>query len=267
MRTLCLVLAMAIAPGAGAASCTAESGAQTAALVELYTSEGCDSCPPADRWLSSLGARGYAPGRVVPLSLHVDYWDYIGWKDPYAQQRFSGRQRKLTQLQRLSFVYTPQVMLQGHDFRGWRGPEFDAALARINAQPARARLRLEIGSARAGALDVEALAEVPDPARRPDAALYLAAFESKLSSQVTAGENRGSTLKHDYVVLEWLGPFELGAAGKHAEKRSIPLLPKAVPGHSGVAAFVQDRRTLEVLQALMLPACSPDSVHGRPGKG
>ncbi len=251
---------MAIAPGAGAASCSAESGSKTTALVELYTSEGCDSCPPADRWLSSLGGNGYAPDRVVPLALHVDYWDYIGWKDPYAQQQFAGRQRKLTQLQRQSFVYTPQVMLQGQDFRGWRGPAFEAALARINAQPARARLRLEIGDVRAGTLQVEARAEVPDPARYPDAALYLAAYENKLSSQVTAGENRGHTLMHDYVVLEWLGPFEIGASGKHAEKRSIPLLPKAVPEHSGVAAFIQDRRTLEVLQALMLPPC-------RPGKG
>src|SRR3954469_8448481 len=142
MRFLIALLAAVFAGVAHGEKCTARSGDKTAALVELYTSEGCDSCPPADRWLSSLGTQGYAPGRVVPLSLHVDYWDYIGWKDPYAKQQFSGRQRKLTQQQRLAFVYTPQVMLQGKDFRDWRGGGFAQALARINAVPAAARLRL-----------------------------------------------------------------------------------------------------------------------------
>ena len=114
-----------------AASCSAVSGEHTTALVELYTSEGCDSCPPADRWLSSLGGGGQVPRSIVPIALHVDYWDYIGWKDPYANREFSLRQRKLSQLQRLALVYTPQVVLQGHDFRGWGTPAFDAAVAQI----------------------------------------------------------------------------------------------------------------------------------------
>ena len=257
MRISLFLAAMMVPLGATAAPCTAQSGPQTTALVELYTSEGCDSCPPADRWLSSLGSRGYAPERVVPLSLHVDYWDYIGWKDPYAQQRFSGRQRKLTQQQRLAFVYTPQVMLQGLDFRGWQGEGFDEALARINGRPARAAIRLAIDGVAKGELGVQAQAEVLDKSQLKDAALYIAAYENKLLSQVTAGENRGRTLAHDYVVLEWLGPFDFEADGRHAEKRAIPLLPKAVPDHSGVAAFIQNRKTLEVLQALMLPVCRP----------
>jgi hypothetical protein len=258
MRILLAALAaMSLPITALAGACTAQSGEGTAALVELYTSEGCDSCPPADRWLSSLGEKGYAPGRVVPLSLHVDYWDYIGWKDPYAQQRFAGRQKKLTQQQRLAFVYTPQVMLQGRDFRDWRGAGFEQALAKINAQPARARLALRIDEARKGALAVQASAEVLDPAQRAEATLYLAAYENRLSSRVTAGENRGHTLAHDYVVLEWLGPYDFDASGRRVEKREVPLLPKAVPGNSGVVAFVQNRRTLEVLQALMLPLAAP----------
>ncbi|MDH3318670.1 MAG: DUF1223 domain-containing protein [Betaproteobacteria bacterium] len=83
---------------------------------------------------------------------------------------------------------------------------------------------------------------------------YLASYENKLVSSVAAGENRGRTLTHDYVVLEWVGPIAF-TAGRIAETRSLRLLPKAVPAHSGVAAFVQNRRTAEVLQALMLPAC------------
>jgi hypothetical protein len=233
-----------------AAQCVAESGPGTAALVELYTSEGCSSCPPADRWLASVGQR-YPPARVVPLALHVDYWDYIGWKDPYAKREFSLRQRKLSQLQRMALVYTPQVVLQGRDFRGWGTSAFDEALARINARPARARLKLQISGADARGLEVEASAELLQPAE--DAVLYLAAYRSRLESKVTAGENRGRFLSHDYVVLEWLGPFAV--TGRRVERRMLPLLPGAPAASSGAAAFVQNGRTGEVLQALLRSTC------------
>ena len=235
MRAAGLLLAASIALPTYGAQCVSESGPGTAALVELYTSEGCSSCPPADRWLAGLGQR-YAPGKVVPLALHVDYWDYIGWKDPYAKREFSLRQRKLSQLQRMALVYTPQVVLQGRDFRGWATEAFDETLARINAQPAKARMRLALLGVERKTLEVEASAELVEPAE--DAALYLAAYQSKLESQ---------------VVLEWLGPFPI--AGRLAERRTLPLVPGARADDSGVAAFVQDRRTGEVLQALLRSAC------------
>ena len=240
---------------ASAAECRASSGPQTAALVELYTSEGCSSCPPADRWLSGLAAASRVPGTIVPIALHVDYWDYIGWKDPYAKREFSLRQRKLSQLQRMALVYTPQVVLQGRDFRGWGTSAFDAAVAKIAAQPAKARISLSVKPGGSRSLDVEAGAEVLDAGQRADAALYLATYESRLSSTVTAGENRGRTLTHDYVVLEWQGPFAFGAEAHLVERRELALLPRASAGTSGVVGFVQNRRTAEVLQALMLPAC------------
>ena len=242
-------MAVAACP-AQAGTCSAESGHGTAALVELYTSEGCSSCPPADRWLSLLGQR-YGPERVVPLALHVDYWDYIGWKDPYAKREFSLRQRKLSQLQRMALVYTPQVLLQGRDFRGWSDKAFDQALERINAQPAKARLKLQVVAMNDKALDVEVSAELLQPAG--DVALYLAAYRSKLESRVGAGENRGRILSHDYVVLEWLGPIPI--AGRLTERRLLPLLPGAGAKSSGAAAFVQDRGTGEVLQALLRSTC------------
>lgn len=234
-----------------AAQCTATSGPGTAALVELYTSEGCSSCPPADRWLAGLDTR-YPAGSVVALALHVDYWDYIGWKDPYAKREFALRQRKFSQLQRMAFVYTPQVLLQGRDFRAWGSKSFDQALAKINAQPARAKLTLAVMGASAHALEVEALAELVQASA--DADLYLAAYQSRLESRVKAGENRGRLLTHDYVVLEWQGPFAF-AGRALTERRKLPLLPGAALANSGVAAFVQDRRTGEVLQALLRPSC------------
>jgi hypothetical protein len=244
-----LVAAFLVQGPADAAGCSARSGAQTTAFVELYTSEGCSSCPPADRWLSSLSRR-YPPQKVVPLALHVDYWDYIGWKDPYARREFSQRQRRLSQMQRLALVYTPQVLLQGADFRSWGSQDFDRAVERINALPARAHVSLAILGRGEDTLrvQVEARTEGPEPA----AAIYVAAYESGLSSRVTAGENRGRQLAHDYVALEWKGPYELG---RH--EFALTLLPKARPADSGVAAFVQHRGTGQVLQALMLGACAP----------
>lgn len=223
VRFALFLLAFCIPLAAGAGECIARSGPYTSALVELYTSESCSSCAPADRWLSSLG--GYASGRAVPVALYVDYGHYIGSKG----------QRRLTPLQRMALVYMPQVLLQGRDFRGWGTNAFDRALARINAIPARARLQLDIVSLDAAGLRVAAAAQLVQPARHDDAVLFLAA-------------------SHGNVVLEWQGPFAF-AGGKLRMERLLPLLPRAVPTNSGVVGFVQDRRTAEVLQALMRPAC------------
>jgi hypothetical protein len=240
--------------GVQGGECKATSPQTTTALVELYTSEGCDSCPPADRWLSSLGTKGYAPDRVVPVALHVDYWDYIGWKDPYARQAHSARQRKMAKLARAAMVYTPQVLLQGRDFRQWGSPAFEQAVAEINARPAKARISLLLDMRQRDRFTVEVTAELLDRLQQADAALFLGAYENKLVSEVKAGENRGRTLPHDYVVLQWAGPLEFKGP-KLLERQRLALLPKAVQAHSGVVAFVQNKATGEVLQALMLPAC------------
>lgn len=254
MRFTFLAFLLVTAGPVLAAGCKAESGKATVALVELYTSEGCSSCPPADRWLSGLSGRGFTPDRVVPLALHVDYWDYIGWKDPYAKREFSQRQRKLSQLQRMALVYTPQVVLQGRDFRQWYTTAFDSAVTAINAQPARARIALEILGASASAFETQVSVELANPGQG-DPVLYLAVYENRLTSRVTSGENDGRTLTHDHVVLDWQGPFAIGPGGKLSERRTLPLLPKGVPERSGVVGFVQDRRTGEVLQALLRSSC------------
>jgi len=236
-------------------ACSARSGPQTTALVELYTSEGCDSCPAADHWLSSLFGQGFRPDQVVPLALHVDYWDYLGWKDPFARGEFSVRQRKLAQLKRPVIVYTPQVLLQGRDFPRWSGEEFSAQVKRINFRPARATISLAIRAVAPDAIHAELSAMLIDPAEQKNAAVYLAAYENRLASDVAAGENRGRRLEHDFVVREWIGPIGFDENLKIEEKRALPLLPSKNPRHLGVAAFVQNRATSDVLQALMLPAC------------
>jgi hypothetical protein len=238
-----------------AAPCTAQSSPQRAALVELYTSEGCSSCPPAERWLSTLSPGRHAGAEIVPLALHVGYWDYIGWKDPYARPEFAGRQRRIAALQHATFVYTPQVVLQGRDFRGWGSGAFSRAVAQINAQPAAAAISLALGPLREGGLEVEAGARVLERGHAEGAGLYLAAYQSRLVSRVRAGENEGRTLRHDFVVRSWTGPIAFGPDGRLRATRRLALPPGAGADNWGVAAFVQDRASGEVLQALQLPAC------------
>ena len=249
-------LALAGAAQASDRACSAASGLHTTALVELYTSEGCDSCPPADHWLSSLFSRGFRADQVVPLALHVDYWDYIGWKDPFARGEFSVRQHKLAAMRRPVIVYTPQVLLQGQDFRRWASDDFTRQVARINSRAARAGIALTIRAVEPTAIRAELSATLLDPSERKSAAVYLAAYENRLASDVNAGENRGKRLEHDFVVREWIGPIGFGESLKLEDRRALPLLPGADRKNLGVAAFVQDRSTSEVLQALMLPACA-----------
>jgi hypothetical protein len=251
-RWLALLALLPIVP-AGALECAAKSGPGTAALVELYTSQGCDSCPPADEWLRKLPAAGFGPERVVPLALHVDYWDYIGWKDPFASPAFGARQRELAAVNRSRVVYTPQVLLDGRDYRGWSGrARFGDDVRAINGKPARAEIGLRLSEAQPGGFEVRVSGSVPRPEDRAEAVLYVAAYENGLSNRVTAGENRGATLHHDFVVREWWGPIALDAAGGVELARKVTARGVA---KGGVAAFVQSRRTGEVLQALALPAC------------
>lgn len=241
MRAALLVAALLCALPARAALCAAQSAGRTAALVELYTAERCAGCRSAERWLASLGRR-FPADRVVPLSLEVDTSDYLGRKDPYVEQKISARERRLSLLQRTALVYTPQVVVQGREFRAWTREAFDTEVRRINAQPPRARLALEIRSATPRGLETVVQAQVLDPAQRGETVLYLGALEDH---------------EDHYVLWEWQGPIAPHPDGRFEESRTLALLPTATPRTSGVAAFVQDRHTGEVLQALVLSACSP----------
>jgi hypothetical protein len=233
MHVLVAALGFVLMASAQANPCGARSGPHTAALVELYTARACGSCPPAERWLAALSSR-LSAGTVLPFALHVDYGDYTREK-----RDVSARQRKLTDLQRMALVYTPHVVLQGREFQDWNSASFDQAVARIHARPAQAHLALEIRALARESVEVSVAAELYDPAVKADAALYLAAVD-------TGGARR--------LILQWLGPFAFSEPRLRLE-RVLPVLPKADPIDSGVAAFVQDRGTSEVLQALMLPAC------------
>lgn len=238
---------------------TARSGPNTVALIELYTSEGCNSCPPADTWIRSLPQRGFTPDRVVPLALHVDYWDYLGWPDRFAQGLFTQRQRSISTRHRSRTIYTPQLIFQGEDFRSWRS--LDERLQDINATAAQADLRLYVTMEAPTRLEIIAEATVPEVSNRQHAQLHVALYENHLSSEVTAGENSGRTLQHDYVVRRWFGPFEVNTQGLAMLQRTLPLEREWQTTNLGVAMFVQNHHSGEVLQALALP------LTGAHGKG
>lgn len=230
---------------ASAAPCQASSGPQRVALLELYTSEGCSSCPPADRWLSNIASQGFGAERVVPLALHVDYWDYIGWPDRFARPIFSARQREQVKAAGGRMVYTPQVMLNGRDFGGWRGNALGREVGDINRRTSGADITLAFNPDR---FEITANASTKAAIR---AVLYVALYQNDLFSEVRAGENRGVRLHHDYVVREWYGPIGVGAPWKQA----IAFKPEWVAANMGVVAFVQDQASGEILQALRLPFC------------
>ena len=154
-----VIAAFAAAPVYGAA-CSAKSGPQAVPLIELYTSEGCSSCPPADRWLSATFAKSSPRAAGIALAFHVDYWDRLGWKDRFAAPAFTERQYDEMRANGGRFVYTPQVVVQGKDFPEWHDRRAVAALAAASAKPARAEITLAAEKER-GSIAVKATARVP----------------------------------------------------------------------------------------------------------
>ncbi|HQR10934.1 MAG TPA: DUF1223 domain-containing protein [Casimicrobiaceae bacterium] len=236
------------------AACEAKSGPATAALVELYTSEGCSSCPPADRRLSQLRQSLGAKAEAVPLSLHVGYWDYIGWHDPFAQQAFEQRQRRLVALNHRQTVYTPHFFVGGTEI-GLQRSALGDEVWRLNARPADAAIHVAAGPTGSGALAVDA--DATTIGRGTQASLYLAVTESGLVSKVARGENGGATLKHDHVVRAWVGPIPLSKGAVRAQ-REIALDPTWNRAQLDLVAFVEDDRTGAVLQAVNAGRHCPD---------
>lgn len=239
-----------------AATCGAESGARRVVLLEHYTSEGCDSCPPADRWVSALRDRGFTTEHVVTLGFHVDYWNVLGWIDPFAKAHYSARQRDASQRNKSRVVYTPQLLLNGRDYR--RGAVLDDFAGRVSAfarEAPMARISLKLATQPSGTLAVQGAAAVAEPAEKRDARAYLALYENNLSTQVTAGENRGKRLRHDFVVREMAGPYAIDDRGTVALGHQFRIEPGWKTSDLHVAAFVQDERSGDVLQALALAYC------------
>jgi len=172
-------------------SVTFKSSVEQTGLMELYTSEGCSSCPPADRWISALKDEDGLWNEFIPMSFHVDYWDYIGWKDRFASPQNSDRQRQYAKEKSLKTVYTPGFVYNGQEWRGW----FARRFMQLPAGQEPGVLELEI-------LDNFATARfMSQNGNHINLLLNVALLGFDLKTQVNAGENRGRELPHDFVVL------------------------------------------------------------------
>lgn len=175
-----------------AESVTFESGDSQNTLIELFTSEGCSSCPPAEKWLSALKSKQELWKKIVPVAFHVDYWDRLGWRDRFAKPEFTSRQQRYAAAWGGDSVYTPGFVVNGKEWQGWFGG---------NAVPTI--------STRVGVLHVSldnngklTTTFVPDTAK-PRALLFnVALLGNELESDVKRGENSGRKLRHDFVVLD-----------------------------------------------------------------
>jgi len=244
-----LLLLWSAAATADSVSCNASSGPLRNSLLELFTSEGCSSCPPADRWLSGLRAQTVSEQRLVPLAFHVDYWNRLGWVDRFSKPAYSARQRWVADVNRARTIYTPQFVLDGRDVRPMR-----SGLPKLrNDRVAAAELQLELGPNVGGRLEVRGEARMHAPIEGTQA--FLALYENNLTSRIDAGENTGSLLRHDFVVRELIGPMRLPASGVLRIQQAFSVGADWKRNDLSVTAFIQNSTTGEVYQALQRPAC------------
>ena len=234
-----ILLAVLAAAVVGAAAAPAQDNQDKAAVVvELFTSEGCSSCPPADAFLGELTKRP----AIVPLAFHVDYWDYIGWKDPYASPAFTQRQHDYAAALRLHMVYTPQMVVDGHtEVVGSEYDDVEAAIGKAGAQP-----KLAVSIEKDGAGYRAVIPAAAAPAAGP-ATVWLALFDSQRETRVARGENGGRMLREYNIVRGWR---QIGSWDGHALTLPLPMPEK--PGEDGCAVIVQSGPVGPILGAALM---------------
>jgi hypothetical protein len=221
--------ASSLAKTEGGPEATPDEGRRSPIVVELFTSEGCSSCPPADAVLTQLEkSQPVAGAEVIALSEHVDYWNYIGWSDPFSSEAFSARQQAYAPVFGNDGVYTPQMVVDGQaEFIGSNSSKAQAAIARAAKQP-KAEVNIShIPSAVAQVIALKVKAEKLPPMSAGDIVeVLLAITESNLSSQVVRGENSGRRLGHTAVVRELRALGQISGADKPFAAETKAMLNK-----------------------------------------
>jgi hypothetical protein len=223
----------------------------TPVLVELFTSEGCSSCPPADELLSLLGRTQPVHGAdVIVLEEHVDYWDHLGWKDPFSSEAATLRQGQYGQAFGGEQIYTPQMVVDGRvEFVG--SSDVDALRA-IHTASQRPKPAMQISWQKEDALSVQ-IEALPNTSAGDSAQLFLAVAENMLHSDVKHGENAGRALEHNGVVRQLLplGKVDAGPAGFSS---TVVVNPDRDWNRANLHAvvFVQERRSRHILAAAVI---------------
>jgi hypothetical protein len=241
---------MALLAGLGPTATSATADPASPVVLELFTSQGCSSCPPADEILSRLGRDEKAGTRVIPLAFHVDYWNRIGWRDPFSSAEWTLRQEAYGRRFDAAGMYTPQLIVNGR--AQTNGAQARGVLAEVASQLARpappATIHLVLSEPARAALSIEVAAEVTGSVAGDKLNAVVAVFENDLVTKVERGENRGLTLRNDYVVRRLQTAFALepkaGASGRRTLELKLGRDWK--PENLGVAAFLQDKGSLQI---------------------
>jgi hypothetical protein len=226
----------------------------TPVLVELFTSEGCSSCPPADRFLEKLDRQPVAGAEMIVLSEHVDYWNHIGWKDPYSSRLYSERQTAYGKRFSLDSVYTPQMVVDGtSEFVGSDASLANQAFAKALGAP-KIPVHLSLISVGARSLQAHLDTGVLEPSfGAREAEIYIAIVLDHVESQVSSGENAGRKLSHVAVVREFTKVGAIKQAQGFSQDVPLNLEPGSASANLRLVAFVQEPRQGRVLGAAVLP--------------
>ncbi len=211
-------------------------------VVELYTSEGCSSCPPADEWVSKLGDTITSEFHAVPLAFHVDYWNRLGWPDPFSDKAYTERQKEHAIQNRQRSIYTPEFLVSGEETRGTN--RVVRAIAEANEELARVMITYGV-RAEGDKLVADMLINNPVEG----APLYLVVYENDIVREIGAGENKGKTLHHDFVVRHWQQVDTL-PAGSYEKKHQVEVGADWNQKNLGFAVVVLDPDNGATLQAL-----------------
>ena len=237
MKFALSILLLSVATAARAQTgLVARTGPMHTQLVELFTSEGCNSCPPAEEWMSGLRARSGLWTNFVPVAFHVDYWDHLGWPDRFSSPQFTERQRAYVRTWRGDTMYTPCVVLDGNAWKLWRN---------LDAPPTPR-------SEKSGIVEIETRGTNSFfvrffPVGTGPWKFNAALFGSDIEVEVKAGENAGRTLRHDFTVLSYTnGPL----AATDPPSAEFTLGPTAEkPPETGIAVWITRRNSTVPVQA------------------
>jgi hypothetical protein len=247
IRTIVLASLLAL-PAMAAENIVVTSADTRTAVVELYTSEGCSSCPPADQWLRQLTLANDSELDIIALAFHVDYWDYLGWKDRFSSSDYTSRQRLLGANNRQSTIYTPEFFVDGLETRG--ASKILDQIQQTNKQ--KAPLKLELTVSRN---DDMLLLDLKSPANQNTVGQVhhrYFVYENNLSTEVESGENSGELLKHEQVVRYMSRAITLNPENQY----SISIDPDWKSANIGVAVLVTSPGNQTYLQAVHTPVAS-----------
>jgi hypothetical protein len=252
MRNYLIVMLLLFLPQlCSAESWQAKSSTKQMPIVELFTSEGCGACPPADRWAKQLPNHGLDDNHVVVLGFHIDYLnDRKGWVDKFAKSEFSDRQRQLVLLNLYKTVFTPQIIISGETVHAWE-KHANTLIKAIGDLDAKADIELSVHKAN-DQFVIDTKTKVSGEANRANSKLYIAITEDGIKNFAYGGDNRGTEFNHQNLVREWLGPFDLNLAGDTVTTTKIMINPEWQQQKLSVVAVVQNLDDGFVLQALPL---------------